>query len=83
MTQLYTSLATVCQVPSFGRVTRELLGLTGRNGADHLVAMRIEPGSEIAVGGISNRATWADQILVESSAGLTVVADVTAAQLMR
>lgn len=78
VTQLYTSLATVRQVPTFGSITRELLGLTGRNGADHLVAMRIEPGSRIVAGGISNRATWADQILVEASAGLTVVADVTA-----
>lgn len=81
VTQLYTSLATVRQVPAFGRVTKELLGLTGRNSADHLVAMRIEPGSQIIVGGISNRAAWADQLLVEVSTGLTVVDATTAIQL--
>lgn len=81
VTQLYTSLDTIRQTGVFGPTARELLGLTGRNGADHLVAMRIEPGSEIAVGGISNRAAWADQILVEGSAGLTVVQTVTAQDL--
>lgn len=81
VTQLYTSLATVCQVPAFGRVTKDLLGLTGRNSADHLVAIRIEPGSQITVGGISHRADWADQLLVEVSTGLTVVDATTAALL--
>jgi len=83
VTLLYTSLATVVQVPGYGRVARELLGLTGRNGADRLVAVRIEPGSLIATGGISNRAVWADQILVEHNRGIAVVADVALADLYR
>lgn len=81
LTELYTSLATVLQVPCWGAITRALLGLTGRNGADHLVAVRLAPGSVIVTGGISNRAVWADQILVEASAGVTVIAGVSQAEL--
>lgn len=73
VTRLYTSLITVVQVPGFGWATKELLGLTGRNGADHLAAVRVAPGSQIVAGGISNRATWADQVFVEIDRGLLVV----------
>lgn len=81
LSELYTSLATVVQVPCWGAIARGLLGLTGRNGADHLVAVRLAPGSVIAAGGISNRAVWADQILVEAGAGVTVVACISQAEL--
>lgn len=74
LTRLYTSLATVRQVPGFGLRTRDLLGLTGRNGADHLIAVRLVSGSQIAVGAISNRASWADQILVESDLEIEPIA---------
>jgi hypothetical protein len=73
ITQLYTSLHTVRQIPRFGWIAKDLLGLTGRNSAEHLVAVRVEPGSQIAVGGISNSANWVDQIFVELNRGLTVV----------
>lgn len=81
LSELYTSLATVVQVPCWGAIARGLLGLTGRNGADQLVAVRLAPGSVIAAGGISNRAVWADQILVEASAGVTVIACISQAEM--
>lgn len=73
VTQLYTSLATVRQIPRFGWIAKDLLALTGRNSAEHLVAVHIAPGSQIAIGGISNSAPWVDQIFVELDRGLTVV----------
>ncbi|HEX5414041.1 MAG TPA: hypothetical protein VFZ25_00145 [Chloroflexota bacterium] len=80
ITRLYTSIATVRQIPRFGWLTKELLGLTGRNAADNLIAVRVAPGSRIAVGGISNRATWADQILVEVDRGLLAVGHLSQAE---
>lgn len=73
VTRLYTSIFTVQRTPGFGDYPRNLLGLTGRNSGNCLTAVRIERGSRIVIGGISNRAAWADQILVEASTDITVV----------
>lgn len=69
----YASLSTVARTPGFGEYPRNLLGLTGRNSGNNLVAVRIAAGSQIVIGGISNRAKWADQILIEGDNGVTVV----------
>lgn len=72
-TRLYTSIFTVTRTPGFGDYPRNLLGLTGRNSGNCLTAVQIDRGSRIVIGGISNRALWADQILLEIDAGVTVV----------
>ena len=55
ITQLYTHSTRFGRFRVLGGLRRSP-GLTGRNSAEHLVAVRVEPGSQIAVGGISNSA---------------------------
>lgn len=69
----YASLFTAARTPGFGEYPRNLLGLTGRNSGNNLVAVKIAPGSQIVIGGISNRVEWANQILIEANNGVTVI----------